>query len=231
VNDRAELAQAAAILRERINRRWMLDGVTIVDPAVTYIDADVEIGPDTVIYPMTFLEGRTRVGAGCQLGPGARIIGSTLGSGVTVQSSLVVEAEIGDETRIGPFANLRPGCRLGRRVKVGDFVELKNAAVGDGASMAHLSYIGDAEVGEGANLGASVVTVNYDGRRKYHTRIGAGAFVGCHATLIAPVEVGEGAYVAAASPVTEDVPPDALAIARSRQTNKEGWAARRRQGG
>jgi bifunctional UDP-N-acetylglucosamine pyrophosphorylase/glucosamine-1-phosphate N-acetyltransferase len=231
VNDRAELAQAAAILRQRINRRWMLEGVTIIDPAVTYIDADVEIGPDTVIYPMTFLEGRTRVGAGCGLGPGARIVASTLGNGVTVQSSLVVEAEIGDETRIGPFANVRPGCRLGRGVKVGDFVELKNATVGARTSIAHLSYVGDAEVGERANLGASVVTVNYDGRRKHRTRIGDGAFVGCHATLIAPVEVGEGAYVAAASPVTEDVPPDALAIARSRQTNKEGWAARRRQGG
>jgi bifunctional UDP-N-acetylglucosamine pyrophosphorylase / glucosamine-1-phosphate N-acetyltransferase len=231
VNDRVELAQAAAILRERINRRWMLEGVTLIDPAATYIDADVEIGPDTLIYPMTFLEGRTRVGAGCQLGPGARIVDTTLGNGVTVQSSLVVEAEIGDETRIGPFANLRPGCRLGRGVKVGDFVELKNATIGDRTSLAHLSYIGDAEVGERVNIGASVVTVNYDGRRKSRTQIGAGAFVGCHATLIAPVTVGENAYVAAASPVTEDVPPDALAIARSRQTNKEGWAARRRQGG
>lgn len=231
VNDRVELAQAASVLRERINRRWMLEGVTLIDPAATYIDADVEIGPDTVIYPMTFLEGRTRVGAGCQLGPGARIVDTTLGNGVTVQSSLVVEAEIGDETRIGPFANLRPGCRLGRGVKVGDFVELKNATIGDRTSLAHLSYIGDAEVGERVNIGASVVTVNYDGRRKFRTQIGAGAFVGCHATLIAPVTVGENAYVAAASPVTEDVPPDALAIARSRQTNKEGWAARRRQGG
>src|SRR5262249_16915772 len=154
--------------------------------------------PDTVIYPMTFLEGRTRVGAGCQLGPGARIVDTLLGNGVTVQSSLVVEAEIGDETRIGPFANLRPGCRLGRKVKVGDFVALQNAVIGDRVSMAHLSYIGDAEVGEGANLGASVVTVNYDGRRKSRTQIGAGAFVGCHATLIAPVTVGENAYVAAA---------------------------------
>src|SRR5262249_15626286 len=140
VNDRVELAQAAAVLRERINRRWMLEGVTLIDPATTYIDADVEIGPDTVIYPMTFLEGRTRVGAACQLGPGARIVDTTLGHAVTVQSSLVVEAEIGDETRIGPFANLRPGCRLGRGVKVGDFVELKNASIGDRASLAHLSY-------------------------------------------------------------------------------------------
>jgi bifunctional UDP-N-acetylglucosamine pyrophosphorylase/glucosamine-1-phosphate N-acetyltransferase len=231
VNDRVELAQAAAVLRERINRGWMLEGVTLIDPATTYIDADVEIGPDTVIYPMTLLEGRTRVGAGCQLGPGARIVDTTLGNGVTVQSSLVVEAEIGDETRIGPFANLRPGCRLGRGVKVGDFVELKNATIGDRTSLAHLSYIGDAEVGERVNIGASVITVNYDGRRKFRTQIGAGAFIGCHSTLIAPVTVGENAYVAAASPVTEDVPPDALAIARSRQTNKEGWAARRRQGG
>lgn len=229
VNDRVELARAAAVLRERINRRWMLEGVTIIDPATAYIDADVQIGPDTILHPMTFLEGRTRFGAGCEIGPSTILRDCTLGDGVVVVASQLVEAQIGDGTRVGPFANVRPGCRLGRGVKVGDFVELKNVTVGDGAKMNHLAYLGDAEVGEKANIGAGAITCNYDGRRKHRTRIGAGAFVGSNATLIAPVEIGDGAYVAAASPVTHDVPPDALAIARSRQTNKEGWAARKRE--
>jgi bifunctional UDP-N-acetylglucosamine pyrophosphorylase/glucosamine-1-phosphate N-acetyltransferase len=229
VNDRVELAQAAAILRARINRRWMLEGVTMVDPASTYIDADVEIGPDTVILPMTLLEGGTRVGAGCRLGPSTTIRECTLGDGVTVQYSLVVEAEIADETAIGPFAQLRPGCTLGKGVKVGNFVELKKSAIGDHAKVSHLSYIGDADVGERANIGAGTITCNYDGRKKHRTTIGAGAFVGSHSTLIAPVEIGENAYIAAASPINQDVPPDALAIARSRQTNKDGWARRKRE--
>jgi bifunctional UDP-N-acetylglucosamine pyrophosphorylase/glucosamine-1-phosphate N-acetyltransferase len=229
VNDRSELAQAAAVLRARINRRWMLEGVTIVDPATTYIDAGCEIGPDTILHPNTFLYGRTRLGEGCEVGPGTILRDCTIGNGVTIVSSQVTEAQIGDETRIGPFAHLRPGCRLGRGVKVGDFVELKNVSAGDRASMAHLAYVGDAEVGERANIGAGTITCNYDGRRKHRTVIGAGAFVGSNSTLIAPVEIGDGAYVAAASPINQDVPPDALAIARTRQTNKEGWAARKRK--
>lgn len=228
VNDRVELARAAAVLRARINRRWMLEGVTLVDPETTYIDVDVTLGPDTILHPMTFLEGRTRVGEGCEIGPGTLLRDCTVGNGVTIVSSRVIEAEIGDETRIGPYAHLRPGCWLGRRVKVGNFVELKNVRADERASMAHLSYVGDAEVGERANIGAGTITCNYDGRRKHRTTIGAGAFVGSNSTLIAPVEIGEGAYIAAASPINQNVPPDALAVARSRQTNKEGWAARKR---
>lgn len=229
INDRVELAAAAAILRERILHALMLAGVTVVDPATTYVDAGVVVGQDTVIQPMTILQGRTVIGAECVIGPSARIVDSTLADRVTVHASVLVEASVGEGTRIGPFANLRPGCRLGREVKVGDFVELKNTVLEDRVSAGHIAYLGDATVGAGANIGAGTVTCNYDGRAKHRTVIGRGAFIGSNATLLAPVEVGEGAYVGAASTVTEDVPPDALAIGRSRQTNKEGWAARRRR--
>jgi bifunctional UDP-N-acetylglucosamine pyrophosphorylase/glucosamine-1-phosphate N-acetyltransferase len=231
INDRAELAAAAAIMRGRINRELLLSGVALIDPATTYVDVGVSVGRDTVLHPMTFLEGATVIGEGCEIGPSARLVNSTLGDRVRVESSLVLDSRIGDGSRIGPFAYVRPGCVIGREVKIGDFVELKNAEVEDRASMAHLSYIGDAHVGEGANIGAGTITCNYDGVKKHRTTIGRGAFVGSHATLIAPVTVGDGAYVAAASPVTEDVPPDALAIARSRQSVKEGWARGRRKGG
>jgi bifunctional UDP-N-acetylglucosamine pyrophosphorylase/glucosamine-1-phosphate N-acetyltransferase len=230
INDRVELAVATALMRERINRGLMLSGVTLIDPSTTYVDVDVTVGSDTILYPMTILEGRTVIGAGCEIGPSSRLVNATLGDGVKVQSSLVVDSRVGARTSIGPFANLRPGCDIGREVKIGDFVELKNVVVEDRASMAHLSYLGDASVGERANIGAGTITCNYDGVQKNRTTIGRGAFVGSHATLIAPVTVGDGAYVAAASPVTEDVPPDALAIARSRQTVKDGWARKRRKG-
>jgi bifunctional UDP-N-acetylglucosamine pyrophosphorylase/glucosamine-1-phosphate N-acetyltransferase len=229
INDRVELAEAAAIVRERTLRRLMLSGVTLLDPATTYIDADVEVGQDTVIHPMTILQGRTVIGSDCQIGPSARIVDSTVADRVTVHASVVVESSVGEGTRIGPFAHLRPGNRLGRQVKVGNFVELKNTALEDRVSAGHHTYLGDTTVGEHANIGAGTITCNYDGRRKYRTTIGREAFVGTHATLVAPITVGEGAYVAAHSVVTHDVPPDALAIGRSRQTVKEGWAARRRQ--
>lgn len=228
VNDRVELAQAAAVLRARINRRWMLAGVTIEDPATTYIDAGCEIGPDTILRPNTSLHGRTRIGEGCEIGPNASLRDCLIGNGVTIVGSTLKEAEIGDGTCVGPYAHLRPGSRLGRGVKVGDFVELKGVTVGDGAKLPHLAYVGDAEVGERANVGAGTITCNYDGRKKARTRIGDGAFIGSNNTLIAPVEIGNGAYTAAGSVITEDVPPDALAVGRSRQTNKEGWAKRRK---
>lgn len=229
INDRAELAEAAAIQRQRILRRLMLSGVTLIDPLTTYVDAGVEVGQDTIIHPMTVLQGRTVIGADCQIGPSARIIDSELADRVTVHASVVVEARVGEGTRIGPFANLRPGCRLGREVKVGDFVELKNAVLEDRVSAGHHAYLGDVTVGEKSNIGAGTITCNYDGRQKHRTVIGRGAFVGTHATLVAPVTIGDGAYIAAHSVVTEDVPADAMAIARSRQTTKEGWAARKRQ--
>jgi bifunctional UDP-N-acetylglucosamine pyrophosphorylase/glucosamine-1-phosphate N-acetyltransferase len=178
---------------------------------------------------MTHLQGRTSIGAECQIGPTARIIDSDLADRVTVHSSVVNDSTIGAGTRIGPFANLRPGCRLGREVKIGDFVELKNVVLEDRVSAGHLTYLGDTTVGERTNVGAGTITCNYDGRRKHRTTIGREAFIGTHATLVAPVTVGDGAYIAAHSVVTDDVPADALAIGRSRQIVKEGWAARKRQ--
>jgi bifunctional UDP-N-acetylglucosamine pyrophosphorylase / glucosamine-1-phosphate N-acetyltransferase len=229
INDRVELAAASALLQQRILRDLMLSGVTLIDPATTYVDAGVVIGQDTIVHPMTTLQGKTSVGADCQIGPSARIADSTLADRVTVHASLVVGSAVGEGSRIGPFANVRPGCRLGREVKVGDFVELKNAELEDRVSAGHLAYLGDATIGEHTNIGAGTITCNYDGRKKHRTVIGKESFIGTNATLVAPVTIGDGAYVAAHSIVTDDVPPDSLAIARSRQTVKEGWAARRRQ--
>jgi len=229
INTRVELANATAILRTRILREHMLAGVTMIDPSSVYIDVGVTIGRDTVIYPGTVIEGTCEIGEACTLGPNTRIVRSTLAAGVTVEYSVLVESEVGQETRVGPFARLRPGSRVGCRVNVGDFVEIKNSSVGDEVSVAHLSYLGDAEVGARTNIGAGTITCNYDGRRKHHTKIGSEAFVGSHTTLNAPVEVGNGAFIASGSVICEDVPADALAIARCRQTNKEEWAKRRRQ--
>jgi bifunctional UDP-N-acetylglucosamine pyrophosphorylase/glucosamine-1-phosphate N-acetyltransferase len=229
VNTRVELAEAAALLRGRLLREHMLNGVTIEDPATTYVEADVRIGRDTVLRPMTYLCGRTLLGEECDVGPVVRITDCVLGDRVSVQNAVLAQSEVGEETRIGPFAQLRPGCKLGRKVKIGNFVELKNAEVEDRASVGHLAYIGDAFVGEKTNIGAGTITCNYDGKRKHQTRIGRNTFIGSHATLIAPVVVGEGGFVAAGTVVTQDVPPDALAVGRARQENKPGWARKRRE--
>lgn len=229
VNDRIALARAEALLRDRIRRRWMLAGVTLIDPASTWIDEDVEIGPDTVIYPHTIIEAGTRIGAECRIGPGAHLIGSRLGNRVRVWHSVVEESDVGDEVRIGPFSHLRPGCRVAAGVHIGNFAELKNAVVQSGAKINHHSYLGDVEIGAGVNIGAGTVTVNYDGARKHKTVIEDGAFIGCNSNLIAPVRVGRSAYIAAGSTVNQDVPAGALAIARERQVNKEGWVARWRE--
>lgn len=229
VNTRVELADVSARLRWRILERLMLSGVTIVDPTNTYIDADVRIGQDTTIYPNTYLLGNTVIGEECQIGPMARIEDSEIGNRVTVLASQVVESRLDDEVRVGPFANLRPSTVVGKRTKIGDFVEVKNAVIEEDVSMAHLTYVGDAHVGANTNIGAGTITCNYDGKRKHRTVIGKGCFIGSHATLIAPVEIGDGAYVAAASSINQNVPPDALAIARCRQEVKEGWAKRRRE--
>lgn len=229
VNDRVELAQAVAVLRRRILRGHMLNGVTVDDPASTYVDADVVIGRDTVLRPQTYLGAGTVIGEECEIGPFARIDNCRLGDRVMVQSALLTDSEVGDDTRIGPFAQLRPGARVGRKVKIGNFVELKKTRVDDGASIGHFAYLGDAEIGERTNIGAGTITCNYDGKHKHKTVIGRDAFVGTHATLVAPVTVGDGAFIAAASAVTEDVPADALAIGRARQTTKPGWAKERRE--
>jgi bifunctional UDP-N-acetylglucosamine pyrophosphorylase/glucosamine-1-phosphate N-acetyltransferase len=231
VNTREELVGLSEVLRARILRTHLLAGVTILDPISTHIDADVRIGADTVVHPFTVLTGVTDIGEDCVIGPGARISDSKLGDGVIVRDSWVVASTIGDGTRIGPYANLRPGNVVGKDVKIGDFVELKQAVIGDDVSAGHFAYLGDAEVGARTNIGAGTITCNYDGKRKSKTVVGADVFVGTHTTLVAPVTVGDRAFVAAGSTITDDVPADSLAIARERQTVKEGWAARRREGG
>lgn len=224
VNDRLQLAAAEQLMRERINRLHMLNGVTIIDPASTYIGPDVTIGADSVIYPGTVLSGRTSIGEDCVIGPNSEIHESQLGEGATVKHSVLTGAAVGRHSSVGPFAYLRPGARLGEDVKVGDFVEIKNASLGDGSKVSHLSYIGDARVGKNVNIGCGAITVNYDGYNKSVTEIEDDAFVGSNVNLIAPVKVGKGAYVVAGSTITHNVDDNDLAIARERQVNKPGYA-------
>jgi bifunctional UDP-N-acetylglucosamine pyrophosphorylase/glucosamine-1-phosphate N-acetyltransferase len=229
VNDRVQLADAAKKLRRRINNEFMVSGVTMIDPDSTYIDSTVTIGQDVTIYPGVTLEGSTVIEQSAVLYPGSRIADSTIGAGTTVQNSVVLSSTVGDNSTIGPYAYLRPNSRIGNGCRVGDFVEVKNATIKDGAKVSHLSYIGDGEIGEKSNIGCGVVFVNYDGKKKSKTIVGKNAFVGCNANLVAPVTIGDGAYIAAGSTVTKNVEEDALCIARSRQTVIEGWAKRRRE--
>jgi bifunctional UDP-N-acetylglucosamine pyrophosphorylase/glucosamine-1-phosphate N-acetyltransferase len=224
VNNRAELARVASIARQRILKRHMLAGVTITDPDATWIDADVEIEPDTVIEPGTTLRGRTRIGGASVVGPHTTAIDCTIGAGVTAAQSFLVETEVGDGCSIGPFAYLRPGTVLAEGAKAGTFVELKNSRIGRGTKVPHLSYVGDADVGDDTNLGAATITANYDGFRKHRTKIGHGVHTSVDTTLVAPVSIGDGAYTGANSAITEDVPPGALGIARPKQENIEGYA-------
>ena len=226
VNDRWQLAEAGEILRKKVLKQHAVNGVTIVDPATTFVDFDVVIAEDAVIEPMTVLEGFTRIGSNCVIGPMTRISDCEVGDACSIFMSHLSRATVGSGTRIGPYANVRPHTKIGDGVKIGNFVELKNAEVGDKSSLSHLTYVGDATVGSGANVGAGTITCNYDGFAKHRTEIGDGAFVGSNSTLVAPVTIGEGAFIAAGSVITEDVPGDALAVGRSRQVNKEGWASR-----
>lgn len=227
INDRKQLAAAEAVLRQRILDHLMYCGVTILDPATTFIDATVKVGQDTVIYPFTIIEGVTEIDKNCLIGPSARLVNAHLGKGVAVQNSIVLDSDIGPGCQIGPFAYVRPGCQLGSDVKVGDFVELKKSVIGDGSKVPHLSYIGDAEVGQGVNIGAGTITCNYDGKNKYLTRIGDHAFIGSNANLVAPVVVGDRAVIGAGSTITKNVPAESLGVARSKQKNLAGWAARK----
>jgi bifunctional UDP-N-acetylglucosamine pyrophosphorylase / glucosamine-1-phosphate N-acetyltransferase len=230
VNTRSELAGAHRLLMNRHLERLMAAGVTVLEPARTTLDPGVEVGRDTVIHPDVALHGTTVVGEGCELHQGAWLRDSRLGDGVVVEPYTVLDgAAVGDGGRVGPFARLRPGAELAAGAKAGNFVEIKNARLGEGAKANHLAYVGDAEVGPGANLGAGVVTCNYDGRAKHRTVIGPGAFVGSDTMLVAPVAVGEGASTAAGSVITQDVPPGALGVGRARQRNVEGWRDRRRR--
>jgi len=228
INSALDLAQVAKIVRDRINETHMRGGVIIFDPDNTYIGAHVTIGAGTVILPNCMIYGNSTIGEDCTIGPGSRLTDVTIDNRVTIENSVAKKAAIGDDTIVGPFANLREGAILGRNVRIGDFVEVKNTSFGDGSKASHLSYIGDSFVGSGVNLGCGVVTVNYDGFEKHRTTILDGAFVGCNTKLIAPVTVGQGAYTAAGSTITKDVPADSLGVARSRQTNLSGWAEQRR---
>ncbi|MDA8204690.1 MAG: DapH/DapD/GlmU-related protein, partial [Thermaerobacter sp.] len=225
---RRDLARAEAILRERTLNRLYDQGVTIVDPGTTYVDADVEVGQDTVIYPMTFLKGNTKIGRECHIGPMATVVNSRIGDGVVVEQSVVEQSVISSTARVGPFSHLRAGTFLDRDVKIGNFVELKNTRVGIGSKAGHHSYLGDATIGGRVNIGAGTVIVNFDGSAKHPTFIGDEAFIGCNSNLVAPLEIGPGAYVAAGSTLTQNVPAEALAIARGRQENKPGWTKTRR---
>lgn len=224
INDRPALAEATATMRRRINHGHMVNGVTFINPEVTYIDADVEIGNDTIIEANVQLKGKTTIGSGCLIGANSEIINSQLAEGVKVLSSHIEGAIVQKNSDVGPFARLRPEAKLAEGVHVGNFVEIKKATVAAGSKVSHLTYVGDATIGKNVNIGCGTAFVNYDGKNKHHTTIGDGAFIGCNTSLVSPVKIGDRAFTAAGSVVTEDVPADALAIGRSRQINKEDYA-------
>ena len=230
VNSRAELATVEQEIQRRVVEKLMKDGVTFRNPATVVIDSTVTIGADSVVYPFVTLEGTTKLGEGCVVEPGVHLINVTVGDDVHLKTGTVAEeTTIEDEATIGPYAHLRPGTQLGRKVKVGNFVETKKAIVGEGSKLPHLSYIGDAEIGAGVNIGAGTITCNYDGVNKNKTVIEDGVFIGSDSQLVAPIRIGRGAYVGAGSTITKDVPPDALALTRSPQKTIDGWAARKRE--
>jgi len=230
INNRVQLAEARRLLNERLLERAMLDGVTVVDPASTWLDATVTYEPDAVVHPGTQLLGSTHLGAGCEVGPNCRLKDTSVGEGAVVNNAVTDGAEIGPGASVGPYAYLRPGTKLGPKAKAGTFVEMKNADVGEGTKVPHLSYVGDATIGEHTNIGAASVFVNYDGVNKHHTTIGSHCKTGSDNMFVAPVTVGDGAYTAAGSVITKDVPPGALAVARGQQRNITGWVARKRPG-
>ena len=223
INSKSQLAEAEAVMRRRINRKLMDSGVTMIDPATTYISSQSIVGQDTILYPGVILEGETAIGRDCTIGANSRLVNAKIGNSVSIQHATILDSDVDDDTNVGPYAYIRPGSHIGKHCKVGDFVEVKNSTMADGAKAAHLTYIGDGDVGENVNLGCGTVFVNYDGKKKYRTVIEKGAFVGCNTNLIAPVTVKEGAYIAAGSTITDDVPEESLAIARARQVNKVGY--------
>lgn len=223
VNSKGELAVAEAIMRERINNKHMENGVVIIDPKATYIEWNVKIGRDTVIYPGNVIQGNTVIKESCILYPNNRISNAIIESNVTIQNSVVLDSKIGENTTVGPFAYIRPDSVIGKDARIGDFVEIKKSTIGDGTKVSHLTYIGDAEVGEDCNFGCGTVVVNYDGKAKHKTIIGNNVFVGCNTNLISPVVVEKDSYIAAGSTITNKVPEGSLAIARAKQVNKENW--------
>ena len=228
INSRLQLAEAEKILRQRKLLELMDSGVTVMDPASTFVDASVSVGEDTVLYPFTWLEGETTIGRDCRIGPNSRISDSQLGDAVTLHFSYAHECKIAGGVSVGPYVHLRPDTELSAGVKVGNFVEIKNSRVGVGSKLPHLSYIGDADIGSGVNIGCGTITVNYDGKKKHRTVVGDTAFVGCNSNLVAPVSVGSGAYIAAGSTITKDVPDGALGVGRARQSNIAGWVEKKK---
>lgn len=227
VNSRAQLAQVESILRKRINAKHMDNGVTLIDPNNTYIGADVIIGKDTIIYPGNVLEGNTVIGERCMLYPNSRINNSTIENDVEIQSSVILDSKVGEKTTVGPFAYIRPDSVIGSHVRIGDFVEIKKSVIGNNTKVSHLTYVGDAEVGENCNFGCGTVTVNYDGKNKNKTIIGNNSFIGCNTNLISPVKVEDNTYIAAGSTITDDVKSGELAVARAKQRNIAGWVDKR----
>src|SRR5215469_3374777 len=228
INDRVQLAAARRALNDRILEHWMRAGVTITDPATTWVDVTVSIGQDAEIGPQTQLTGGTAIGEGARVGPGCLLEDTSVGEDAIVLHAVCRQAEIGPRATVGPYAYLRPGTRIGEDAHIGCHVELKNSEVGAGAKVAHLTYVGDADIGAGSNIGAGTIFANYDGVAKHHTTVGEDVFIGSDTVLVAPVTIGDGAYTAAGSAITEDVPPGELGIARGRQHNAEGWVGRNR---
>ncbi|MFF8781866.1 bifunctional UDP-N-acetylglucosamine diphosphorylase/glucosamine-1-phosphate N-acetyltransferase GlmU [Streptomyces sp. NPDC015140] len=230
INNRVQLAEARRILNDRLLRRAMLAGVTVVDPASTWVDVTVTFEQDVVVHPGTQLHGATHLAEGAEVGPNSRLTDTRVGAGARVDNTVSYSADVGPQASVGPFAYLRPGTRLGLKSKVGTYVETKNASVGEGTKIPHLSYVGDATIGEYTNIGAASVFVNYDGQDKHHTTVGSHCRTGSDNMFVAPVTVGDGSYTAAGSVITKDVPPGSLAVARGQQRNIEGWVARKRPG-
>lgn len=224
INSKLQLSYANEIMKKRINEYHMLNGVTIEDPSNTYISADAVIAADTVIMPGTVIQGETEIGTDCIIGPNARINNCIIKDGVIIDNSTLLNSYVDNYTTVGPYAYVRPNSKIGEHVKIGDFVEIKNSTIDDGTKVSHLTYVGDSDVGKSVNFGCGTVTVNYDGKNKFRTKIGDHAFIGCNTNLVAPVVVNEGAFTAAGSTITDDVPAGSLSIARSKQINKIGWA-------
>ena len=210
-------------MQERINKKHMENGVTILSPETTWIDPEVKIDPDTILYPNTIIEGNTKIGQDCTIGPNARLTNMDIRDEVQLQYSVAINSTIENGANIGPFAYIRPDCHIGEGVKVGDFVEVKNSNVGKGTKIPHLTYVGDTDAGEKINFGCGSITVNYDGSKKHRTVVEDNVFVGCNANLVAPVTIKKGSYIAAGSTITRDVPEEVLAVARARQQTIEGW--------
>ncbi|MEU9039119.1 bifunctional UDP-N-acetylglucosamine diphosphorylase/glucosamine-1-phosphate N-acetyltransferase GlmU [Streptomyces sp. NPDC048352] len=230
INNRVQLAEARALLNARLLERAMLAGVTVVDPGSVFVDVTVTFGQDAVVHPGTQLLGATHIGEGAEVGPNTRLKDTRVGAGARVDNTVADGAVVGDQASVGPFAYLRPGTNLGVKAKAGTYVEMKNATIGEGTKVPHLSYVGDATIGEYTNIGAASVFVNYDGEHKHHTTVGSHCKTGSDNMFVAPVTIGDGAYTAAGSVITKDVPPGALAVARGQQRNIEGWVARKRPG-